>query len=103
MVKECLLFSVSAQENVAQVPLIPHLLNLNTLEAHMEDQEPLPEEEEEEFIILNSDHVCSFSFNIYAIRLIKWLDFVWPAPQRECCQYLCLYDISVLGALATLC
>ncbi|XP_041790181.1 coiled-coil domain-containing protein 40 [Chelmon rostratus] len=46
----------SAQENVAQVPLIPHLLNLNTLEAHMEDQEPLPEEEEEEFIILNSDH-----------------------------------------------
>ncbi len=36
----------------------------------MEDQEPLPEEEEdEEFIVLDSEHVCSLSFNIYVITI----------------------------------
>ncbi|KAM9363274.1 coiled-coil domain-containing protein 40 [Symphorus nematophorus] len=45
----------SVQENIAQVALIPHPLDLNTSE-DMEDQEPLLEEEEEEFIILDSEH-----------------------------------------------
>ena len=54
---------------VAQVPVTPHLLNLNTSE-DMEDHGPLPEdEEEEEFIVLDPEHVCSFSFNIYAITI----------------------------------
>ncbi|XP_035515431.1 coiled-coil domain-containing protein 40 [Morone saxatilis] len=42
----------SEQEHVAQ--LIPHLSNLNTSE-DMEEREPLPEEEEE-FIVLDSEH-----------------------------------------------
>ncbi|XP_070832310.1 coiled-coil domain-containing protein 40 isoform X1 [Chaetodon trifascialis] len=53
----------SVQDNVAQVPLITHLLNFNTLVGSMEHREPLPEEEEEveeeeeeEFVILNSEH-----------------------------------------------
>lgn len=51
------------QENVAQMLSIPHLSNLHT----SENMEPLPEEEEEEeFIVLDSEHVCSLFFNIYA-------------------------------------
>ncbi|XP_070781226.1 coiled-coil domain-containing protein 40 [Enoplosus armatus] len=49
----------SVQHNAAQVPLIPHHSNLNTSE-DMEDQEPLPEDEEneedEEFVVLPSEH-----------------------------------------------
>ncbi|XP_044044651.1 coiled-coil domain-containing protein 40 [Siniperca chuatsi] len=43
----------SVQQNVAQVLLIPHLSNLNTSE-DMEDQKPLPGDEE--FIVLDSEH-----------------------------------------------
>ncbi|XP_073328647.1 coiled-coil domain-containing protein 40 [Pagrus major] len=46
----------SEQEDVAQLPLIPYLSNLDTSD-DMEDQEPLPEgEEEEELIVLDSEH-----------------------------------------------
>lgn len=31
----------------------------------MEDHEPLLEDEEEELIILDPEHVCSFTFNLY--------------------------------------
>lgn len=46
----------------------------------MEDQDPLQEEEEEEFIVLDPEHVCSFFFNIYAISMNKCF---LTAPQRE--------------------
>ncbi|XP_038570330.1 coiled-coil domain-containing protein 40 isoform X2 [Micropterus salmoides] len=46
----------SVEPNVAQMPLIPHFTNLNRSEG-MEDQDPLPEDEEdEEFIVLDSEH-----------------------------------------------
>ncbi|XP_034744686.1 coiled-coil domain-containing protein 40 [Etheostoma cragini] len=49
----------SVQANVAQVPLTLHLPNLDTSQ-DMEDQEPLPEtqeeEEEDEFVVLDSEH-----------------------------------------------
>lgn len=66
---------VSEQENVAQLPLMPNLSHLDASD-DLEDQELLPEgEETEELIVLDPEHVCSFSFNIYAI-MVKWLDFV---------------------------
>ncbi|KAA8594484.1 hypothetical protein FQN60_011619 [Etheostoma spectabile] len=56
---EQFIFCVSVQANVAQVPLTLHLPNLDTSQ-DMEDQEPLPEaqeeEEEDEFIVLDSEH-----------------------------------------------
>lgn len=60
---------VSEQENVAQLPLMPNLSHLDASD-DMEDQELLPEgEETEELIVLDPEHVCSFSFNIYAIMV----------------------------------
>lgn len=58
------------QDNFAQVLVTPHISNINTSE-DMGDQEPLPEdeEEEEEFIVLDPEHVCSFCFNICAISI----------------------------------
>ncbi|XP_074553848.1 coiled-coil domain-containing protein 40 [Halichoeres trimaculatus] len=56
--------SNSVQENVSQVPSIPHILALHVSE-DMEDQDPLPEEEEveegeeeeeEEFFVLGPEH-----------------------------------------------
>uniref|UniRef100_A0A3B5AB49 Coiled-coil domain containing 40 n=1 Tax=Stegastes partitus TaxID=144197 RepID=A0A3B5AB49_9TELE len=56
----CWILCVLVQENDA------HLINLNASE-DMEGQEPLPEdeEEEEELIVLDPEHVCSFSFNTF--------------------------------------
>ncbi|XP_035036633.2 coiled-coil domain-containing protein 40 [Hippoglossus stenolepis] len=46
----------SVQDNSAQMPVNINLSNLNTLE-DMEDEEPLPEdEEEEEFLVLDPEH-----------------------------------------------
>ena len=48
---------------------MPYLSNLDAPD-DMEDQELLPEgEEKEELIVLDPEHVCSFSFNIYAIMV----------------------------------
>lgn len=60
---------VSEQENVSQLPLIPHLSNLDAPD-DMEYQELLPEgEEKEELTVLDPEHVCSVSFDIYAIMV----------------------------------
>lgn len=59
------------QENAAQAPLTLHLSNLN-MSDDMVDQRTLPEGEEEEeqddneLIVLDPEHVCWFSFNIYS-------------------------------------
>ncbi|XP_023262649.1 coiled-coil domain-containing protein 40 [Seriola lalandi dorsalis] len=54
--EDSLVATNSVQHNVAQLPVIPHFSYLHTSE-DMEDQEPLPEdEEEEEFIVLDPEH-----------------------------------------------
>lgn len=56
------------QDNAAQVQVTFDLSNMGTSE-DVEDQE-LPEDEDgEELILLDPEHVCSFSFNIYVIRI----------------------------------
>lgn len=66
------LFCIPVQENVAQMLLMPHPSNLHTSQ-NMKDPE-LPQEqvegEDEEFIVLDAEHVCSFNFNIYAISML---------------------------------
>lgn len=66
------LFCIPVQENVAQMLPTPHPSNLHTSQ-NMKDLE-LPQEQEEgedeEFIVLDAEHVCSFSFNIYAIGML---------------------------------
>lgn len=47
------------QEDIAQMAHRSHTSE------EMEDHEPLPEDEEEELIILDPEHVCSFTFNLY--------------------------------------
>ena len=68
---------------------MPYLSNLDAPD-DMEDQELLPEgEEKEELIVLDPEHVCSFSFNIYAI-MVKWLDFSLTDPQRKQWYHCCV-------------
>ncbi len=73
--------SVSVQENAAQTSLIPYLSNLDISE-EMEDQEPLPEEQEE-LIVLDSENVCSFSFHINAISYNEITTVCLNVSQKE--------------------
>lgn len=66
------LFCIPVQENVAQMLLMPHPSNLPTSQ-NMKDPELLQEEQEEgedeEFIVLDAEHVCSLNCDIYAISM----------------------------------